>query len=69
MSSKTEKYCASSRWENEGGATISPTHAPEITQQLAGYRIGTKQLTAHEWSDNRYTNMKDAIAAAKGLVR
>jgi hypothetical protein len=69
MSSKTGKSFASSRWENEGGAMRPPTHDAKIAQKLADYGITTVQLTAYEWSGYRYTNMKDAIAAAKGLAR
>lgn len=58
------------RWENEGG----PTHSPEMQSrdnlqaELKRYDITPVQLTVFDWGGYRYTNARDAIAAAKRLA-
>lgn len=69
MFSKSEKSHATSRWENEGGATNPSTSGAEIGQKLAAHRITAIPLTVYEWSGYRYTNAKDAIAAAERNIR
>jgi hypothetical protein len=55
------------RWENEGG----PTHSPEmqsredLQSELKKFGITPVQLTVFDWGGYRYSNSKDAIAAAK----
>ena len=56
------------RWENEGG----PTHkkpglaAPaSLDSDLKRLGITPVQLTVFDWNGYRYSNVKDAIAAAK----
>ena len=69
MSSSSEKPYATSRWENEGGATRLSAGGAEIAQKLAACGITATQLTIYEWSGYRYTNAKDAIAAAERNIR
>jgi hypothetical protein len=69
MSSKSEKSFATSQWENEGGAARSSTNGVEVVQELAAHGIIAIPLTVYEWSGYRYTNLKDAIAAATRNIR
>ena len=69
MSSRSEKSYATSRWENEGGATTPSTGGAESGQKLAAHGITAIPLTVYEWSGYRYTNTKDAIAAAERNIR
>lgn len=69
MSSRSEKSYATSRWENEGGATSPSTGGVDIGQKLAAHGIAAISLTVYEWSGYRYTNAKDAIAAAERNIR
>ena len=61
---------SSDRWENEGG----PAHSPDMQSrddlqaELKRYRITPVQLTVFDWGGYRYTNVRDAIAAAKRLA-
>ncbi len=54
-------------WENEGG----PVRLPEmqarddLQSELKKYGITPVQLTVFDWGGYRYTNSRDAIAAAK----
>jgi hypothetical protein len=41
----------------------------EIGHKLAAHGITAIPLTVYEWSGYRYTNAKDAIAAAKRNIR
>ena len=58
------------RWENEGGPTRSPEMQSRDDQQaqLKRYGITPVQLTVFDWGGYRYTNVRDAIAAAKRLA-
>jgi hypothetical protein len=69
MTLRSEKSCATSRWENEGGATSPCSAGVEIGLKLAGLGITATQLTVYEWSKYRYTNARDAIAAAERNIR
>lgn len=69
MSSRSEKSYATSRWENEGGSTGPSTGGVEIGQKLAAHGSAAIPLTVYEWSGYRYTNAKDAIAAAERNIR
>ncbi len=50
-------------WENEGGP-IAPLPSPP-PDELQRYGIVPVQLTVFDWGGYRYSNLKDAIAAAK----
>lgn len=69
MSSSSEKSYAASQWENEGGAMSPSTSEAELHQKLAANGIIAIQLTVYEWSGYRYTNARDAIAAAERSIR
>ena len=69
MSSRSEKSYAASQWENEGGAMRPSTVEAAIGHKLAAHGIKTIPLTVYEWSGYRYTNAKDAIAAAERNIR
>jgi hypothetical protein len=58
------------RWENEGGPARPPeTQAREDLQsELKKLGITPVQLTVFDWGGYRYSNSKDAIAAAKRLA-
>ena len=55
------------RWENEGGPARSPERQSrdELQSELKRYGITPVQLTVFDWGGYRYTNSRDAIAAAK----
>ena len=57
------------RWENEGGPTRSPEmqSRDDLQADLKRYAITPVQLIVFDWGGYRYTNVKDAIAAAKRL--
>lgn len=57
------------RWENEGGPARSPTipAAAHLQSELNKYGVTPVQLTVFDWGGYRYSNAKDAIAAAKRL--
>ena len=69
MFSKSEKSYATSQWENEGGAMRPSTNESEIGHKLAALGITAIPRTVYEWSGYRYTNAKDAIAAAERNIR
>lgn len=58
------------RWENEGGPTRSPEmeSRDDLQSELKRYGITPVQLTVFDWGGYRYSNSKDAIAAAKRLA-
>ena len=58
---------SAARWENEGGPARLPEMQPrdELETQLKRYDIKPVQLTVFDWGGYRYTNSRDAIAAAK----
>jgi hypothetical protein len=55
------------RWENEGGPTRSPEiqSDDDVQSELKKYGITPVQLTVFDWGGYRYSNSRDAIAAAK----
>ena len=69
MPSKSGKSYAASQWENEGGAMKPSTIEADVGLKLAAYGITAIPLTVYEWSGYRYTNAKDAIAAAERNIR
>ena len=52
------------RWDNEGGPTPAETRKTELEQ----YGITPVQLTVFDWGGYRYSNARDAIAAAKRVA-
>ena len=55
------------RWENEGGP-IARRHMAaqdEVQHELKRYGIVPVVLTVFDWGGYRYSNARDAIAAAK----
>lgn len=67
MNSPLPPSGSTDRCKNEGGPARSPTkHSHEKLQtELEQYGITPVQLTVFDWGGNRYSNSKDAIAAAK----
>ena len=58
------------RWENEGGQP--PPERPaveELQRELDRHGIRPVRLTVFDWGGYRYSNAKDAIAAAKRSER
>jgi hypothetical protein len=55
------------RWENEGGPIGSPEmqSRDDLQSELMKYGITPVQLTVFDWGGYRYSNARDAIAAAK----
>ena len=62
---------ATARWENEGGCPGSPPipSLDDLQLQLQQYGIVPVQLVAFDWGGYRYSNARDAIAAAKRSVQ
>jgi hypothetical protein len=58
---------STNRWENEGGPARSPEmqSRDDLQSELRRYGIMPVQLTVFDWGGYRYTNSRDAIAAAK----
>ena len=67
---KSASERSTDRWENEGG----PAHSPKIPSpddlqsELEKLGITPVQLTVFDWGGYRYSNARDAIAAAKRLA-
>ena len=59
------------RWENEGGPARQAMSDPEDIEAAAlkQYGITSVQLTVFHWGGYRYSNARDAIAAAKRSAR
>jgi hypothetical protein len=56
------------RWENEGGpSALAPSGATESDLEKLGIRA--VQLTVFHWGGYRYSNSRDAIAAAKRAIK
>lgn len=54
------------RWDNEGGMMRPEMSSPDdLRVELKRYSITPVQLTVFDWGGYRYSNAKDAIAAAK----
>lgn len=58
---------STARWENEGGPIRSPEMEARnhLKSELERYGITPVQVTVFDWGGYRYSNLKDAIAAAK----
>ena len=58
------------RWENEGGPTPSAEmqSRDDLQSELERYGITPVLLTVFDWGGYRYSNSRDAIAAAKRLA-
>ena len=58
------------RWESEGGPVRSPEMQArdELEAQLKQYCITPVQITVFDWGGYRYSNSRDAIAAAKRSI-
>jgi len=69
MPSISDKSHAASQWENEGGAMRPSTNEADVGLNLAAHGITAIPLTIYEWSGYRYSNAKDAIAAAQRNIR
>ena len=56
------------RWENEGGP-MRPERVPsdDLQVELKRYGVVPVKLTVFDWGGYRYSNARDAIAAAKRL--
>jgi hypothetical protein len=69
--SQTQGTRARERWDNEGGhvAALSSPHADALELQLHQYGIVPVQLTVFDWGGYRYSNARDALAAAKRDAR
>jgi len=61
------KSLSTDRWENEGGPPRSPDLLPrdDLQAELESLGIAPVQLTVFDWGGYRYSNARDAIAAAK----
>ena len=66
-----ESRAAIARWENEGGKYRPPlpSAGDELQIELRKYGIASVPLMVFDWGGYRYTNARDAIAAAKRPVR
>ena len=55
------------RWENEGGPIGPPEtqSRDDLQSELVKYGITPVQLAVFDWGGYRYSNARDAIAAAK----
>lgn len=54
------------RWDNEGGMMRPEMPTPDHLQAELKHRgIASVQLTVFDWGGYRYSNARDAIAAAK----
>lgn len=58
------------RWENEGGPARAPQtlSSDDLQSELQRYGIKQVQLTVFDWGGYRYSNSRDAIAAAKRVA-
>jgi hypothetical protein len=58
---------ASDRWEDEGGQVPDRKRNDQRALRAELERLGIKSVstTIYEWGGFRYTNMADAIAAAR----
>jgi len=58
---------SAARWENEGGPARTPEmqSRDDLETELKRYAITPVHLTVFDWGGYRYTNSRDAIAAAK----
>ena len=71
LSSSAERLSRSeksgmARMENEGGPSgAASSRSKCLEDDLARFGIVPVAVTTFEWGDYRYTNAKDAIAAAK----
>ena len=71
MPPKTTKAPArtsTDRWENEGGPSRSASLG-DGDAELEKLGITSVQLTVFDWGGYRYSNSRDAIAAAKRAIK
>jgi hypothetical protein len=61
---------ATARWENEGGHSGSPSNPSSdgLQLELQQYGIVPVPLMVFDWGGYRYSNARDAIAAAMRLA-
>jgi len=58
------------RWDNEGGRLQSQTTAlDDQTIEMTRYGIVPVHLIVFDWGGYRYSNLNDAIAAAKRFTK
>ena len=58
------------RWENEGGQMRPAKHSPDDLQvELKRYGVVPVPLTVFDWGGYRYSNARDALAAARRLSK
>jgi hypothetical protein len=64
---KSASERSTDRWENEGGPARSPEMPSpnDLQSELEKLGITPVQLTVFDWGGYRYSNARDAIAAAK----
>lgn len=58
-------------WENEGGHVSGGVVLPDLdsVDELCRWGIVPVTLTVFDWGGYRYSNAKDALAAAKRAIR
>lgn len=67
-STKAPSGTSMDRWENEGGpSALAPSEATESELEKLGIRA--VRMTVFHWGGYRYSNSRDAIAAAKRQSR
>ena len=67
-STKAPTRTSMERWENEGGPSSSAS-LEGTDVELKELGITPVQLTVFHWGGYRYSNSRDAIAAAKRATR
>ncbi len=65
---KAPARTSTDRWENEGGPSGSGS-LDGTDAELKKLGITPVQLTVFHWGGYRYSNSRDAIAAAKRAIR
>jgi hypothetical protein len=68
---KTPSRGSTDRWENEGGPSPLPEtpSGEELQSHLKKLGITPVQMTVFHWGGYRYSNSRDAIAAAKRAIK
>jgi hypothetical protein len=67
-STKAQTRISTDRWENEGGPSGSAS-LEGMDVELKKLGITPVQLTVFHWGGYRYSNSRDAIAAAKRAIK
>ena len=66
----SESTRSTDRWDNEGGMMGPEMSTPDhLKAELKHHGIASVQLTVFDWGGYRYSNARDAIAAAKRASR